>query len=345
MQDAMHIIFTLEDCVERQVLDDLCRSVVYIFAEGPHALDIIRMHIDKEIKVQDHSGTLFRSNGGTSKTMTYYTHCVGLEFLYKCLHETILECIANASDTAEVDSSKLKKDEDVNLNRWTLMAATQKILLAIIRGTDTMPTQMREICQYLQHQCLVKFEDSRHTSVGGYIFLRLFCPALTSPVQFGLTKTKPNDQATRMLILISKALQNLANGIEFGGKEKHMIQINELVTQNLEKVRQYFDTISMVPENAARSPIIPMPKDVRQRALACVFQTMLSNRDTLDAALKNHPALKARFESFMENPAAEPAEMLEKKSTARNLKKGSPQIEKKDGVTVDISPDDGVQAR
>jgi GTPase-activator protein for Ras-like GTPase len=53
--------------------------------------------------------------------------------------------------------------------------------------------------------------------VGGFLFLRFICPAVVTPHRYGLTKSAPSPKAGRTLVLISKLLQNLANGVEFDG--------------------------------------------------------------------------------------------------------------------------------
>jgi len=44
-------------------------------------------------------------------------------------------------------------------------------------------------------------------------------------------------------LLISKVLQNVANGVQF--KEEHMASMNDFVTRNREKIFGFFDTISV----------------------------------------------------------------------------------------------------
>jgi len=58
--------------------------------------------------------------------------------------------------------------------------------------------------------------------VSGFIFLRLLCPALLNPRQFGLVSETPPMAATRSLVMVAKCLQNLANLIEFGGKVRRI---------------------------------------------------------------------------------------------------------------------------
>lgn len=78
-------------------------------------------------------------------------------------------------------------------------------------------------------------------SVGALFFLRFLSPALLYPERFGfgppsccriicshaLTEP-PSPAARRGLVLISKLLQNVANGVEFGAKESCMCCRREL---------------------------------------------------------------------------------------------------------------------
>jgi len=49
----------------------------------------------------------------------------------------------------------------------------------------------------------------------------------------------------RPLILMSKTIQNLANDIRFGAKEKYMMPANPFIDANTERIRQFFDEISV----------------------------------------------------------------------------------------------------
>lgn len=54
------------------------------------------------------------------------------------------------------------------------------------------------------------------------------------------------------MILVSKVLQNLANGVEFGSKESHMVALNDFILENMPTVHSFFDNLtvsSFVPSN------------------------------------------------------------------------------------------------
>ncbi|EFA76778.1 regulator of chromosome condensation domain-containing protein [Heterostelium album PN500] len=119
-----------------------------------------------------------------------------------------------------------------------------------------------------------KFPDNKHSSVGGFVFLRFLCPAIIAPYTAGLVDEAPGPEATRALVLIGKVLQNLANGIEFGQKESFMIPVNRFIIGNLSRLNEYFDKLTDVPDY--RGDYIPIStrdevqKDIRNIHLLIV---------------------------------------------------------------------------
>lgn len=53
----------------------------------------------------------------------------------------------------------------------------------------------------------------------------------------------PEQNVRRQLILISKVLQNLANGVQFGDKEKHMIKLNGFLTSSRPQFEKFINKI------------------------------------------------------------------------------------------------------
>lgn len=96
---------------------------------------------------------------------------------------------------------------------------------------DACPRSVRYICGCLQKAVTAKWPDERFVRtrvVSGFIFLRLLCPALLNPRQFGLVSEQPSPAATRSLVMVAKCLQNLANLVEFGGKVSN-VQVYNLI--------------------------------------------------------------------------------------------------------------------
>lgn len=81
--------------------------------------------------------------------------------------------------------------------------------------------------------------------VSGFIFLRLLCPAILNPRHFNLIAETPSHNASRSLIMVAKCLQNLANLVEFGGKEPYMEVVNPFILKNKERMVYYLDQLSV----------------------------------------------------------------------------------------------------
>lgn len=82
--------------------------------------------------------------------------------------------------------------------------------------------------------------------VSGFIFLRLLCPAILNPRHFNLIAETPSHNASRSLIMVAKCLQNLANLVEFGGKEPYMEVVNPFILKNKERMVYYLDQLSVM---------------------------------------------------------------------------------------------------
>jgi neurofibromin 1 len=79
-------------------------------------------------------------------------------------------------------------------------------------------------------------ETAIGTVVGGFFFLRFVCPAFITPDQHGI---KADAKLKRGLVLFTKILQNVSNGVLFGAKEPFMEPLNPLLREYLEPVKTF----------------------------------------------------------------------------------------------------------
>ena len=63
---------------------------------------------------------------------------------------------------------------------------------------------------------------------------------------FGLLTDPVAPAAMRSLVMIAKCLQNLANLVEFGGKEPYMEVVNPFILKNKERMVVFLDHLSSV---------------------------------------------------------------------------------------------------
>eukprot|EP01063_Lacrimia_lanifica_P002127 TRINITY_DN1109_c0_g5_i1.p1 TRINITY_DN1109_c0_g5~~TRINITY_DN1109_c0_g5_i1.p1 ORF type:complete len:1115 (+),score=413.62 TRINITY_DN1109_c0_g5_i1:75-3419(+) len=77
------------------------------------------------------------------------------------------------------------------------------------QSADCMPVEMRRVVQVIYTACQERKLDP-YPYVGGYLLLRVFGPAITTPHQHNLMK-EPNAVKVRKLLLIARLLQHTAN--------------------------------------------------------------------------------------------------------------------------------------
>lgn len=98
-----------------------------------------------------------------------------------------------------------------------------------------------------------RFPEAKSTAVGGFVFLRLFGPAILTPENAGFAKhalpKSPN--ARKILLQATRIMQNLANNVLFGAKETHMIVLNDFLTTNIYRVTSFLRQISTLPAEEA----------------------------------------------------------------------------------------------
>lgn len=132
-----------------------------------------------------------------------------------------LKKILDAKQSCELNPTKLEKLEEVCANAELLLSLLDAVVDSIFRSVDACPPTIRFICGCLQRSCANNWPNDpliKTRVVGSFIFLRLLCPAIVNPRDFGLCDDTPSETAARNMILIAKCLQNLANLVEFGIK-------------------------------------------------------------------------------------------------------------------------------
>jgi hypothetical protein len=103
-----------------------------------------------------------------------------------------------------------------------------------------------EICHFLAQAAHEKFPDAdRRVAVGGFIFLRFFCPAVIAPDAHNLVKTIQSKDIRRGLVLVTKIIQNLANNVVFGGKEAFMVELNPFIVTNHDRVFEFLEGLTV----------------------------------------------------------------------------------------------------
>jgi predicted nucleic acid-binding Zn-ribbon protein len=263
------------------------RSAVRILDAHRKILPLIKHCIVVEVKATENPGTLFRQNTTATRIMTTYTKLTGTPYLNRILKPFIVDVVNSNAQQYEVDPNKVS-GESVDQNLSRLVETAQKILDAILRSANEFPIQLRILASFLGQEVHKKFPNNKHASVGGFLFLRFLCPAMLSPGAYGLLDTTAND-ASRPLVLISKLIQNVSNGVEFGGKEGFMIGANTFITNNIERVKVFFDTLTNLPPQVLSShPSVATLDDATNHDLHYTHDILVKNLPKITKSLAQY---------------------------------------------------------
>lgn len=235
-----------------------------------------QLMLTDEINAAEDMGALFRANTVvTSMLSEYARRGQGLSILQSILQqplkaltsrknlnleinpqlvyrEIVTENLADADTPSAITDDDLSRHPEVNERVGKrldeLINITDYILHRITDSVEMVPYGMRWICKQLSILCRKKFPSADKfqigSIIGGYIFLRFFTPAIGNPSdkKFNFID-EPTKVMRRNLILISKVVQNLSNGVEFGQKEPYMSLLNPFLRDRKPLVQSYFERL------------------------------------------------------------------------------------------------------
>merc|ERR1711916_182784 len=194
---------SLTTTFETHESDNLSKALVYIAETNGEAVNLLKHYMDLEFQSAPNGVQLFRGYNIASKMWTGYLKLdFGLEFIHTALARTLYQVCSELAygDAVELHPDRAAEvDQSVSVNKYRVLGATQTIFESILNSVDIAPANLRYVLHYVKKNCQQKFSDYVHRSVGNFVFLRLFCPAIAAPEVYGLLKEEPEDQARHLL--------------------------------------------------------------------------------------------------------------------------------------------------
>jgi neurofibromin 1 len=89
--------------------------------------------------------------------------------------------------------------------------------------------------------------DVANTAIGAVLFLRFICPAIAAPDAFQVVDGQLSKDDRRACVLVSKVIQNLANGVRFGQKEEFMEPMNAFIDRQTPAYNAFIQEIATRP--------------------------------------------------------------------------------------------------
>ncbi|ETW06379.1 hypothetical protein, variant 1 [Aphanomyces invadans] len=249
VRSDMVVVTALLNTCQRSDKMALLFPLLRIFGSRNALFMLMQWSIDMEVQSALSLATLFRSDDYSSRLLSTYAKAVGLRFIHTaladhiralCTDKTKYSCsdfeLNIIKDPSLSDPAKLQRNAD------NLMQVCQNIVDSILNHMDELPLSFVHVCRYLKEKLIERFLDAEDdydgssspikAIMGGFLFLRFICPAITTPHSYGLLDQIPDASSRRILVLVTKLLFNCSTDVEFGVKEAYMRIVNGFIVQN-----------------------------------------------------------------------------------------------------------------
>ncbi|KAI9222874.1 hypothetical protein BC828DRAFT_377368 [Blastocladiella britannica] len=286
VDQRQHISLCLSRSVDED-RDEAARTLVHVMT-SLNLTDVVLMALcNAEIEATTDPALLFRANSVASKAMDQYLKLSCRNILETSLRP-IIKSILQDNRSCELDKSRIdmvgmmgsatsstgsrdgplggggsaatSADQQHADNLAALSSYLEWTVERIVSSLDDTPPKLRKVFSSLQAFATTRWPDHKDVgcvAVGSFIFLRLFNAAVLGPKLFGLCDVLPSPNAARTLTLLSKSLQQLANGILFdGAKEAYMCSLNATIKSLIPKVREYLQRLATEPVKGQPPPPI-----------------------------------------------------------------------------------------
>eukprot|EP01103_Thecamoeba_quadrilineata_P008673 TRINITY_DN18403_c0_g1_i1.p1 TRINITY_DN18403_c0_g1~~TRINITY_DN18403_c0_g1_i1.p1 ORF type:complete len:562 (+),score=108.44 TRINITY_DN18403_c0_g1_i1:83-1768(+) len=286
--------------------DELFTSVVNVFVHNDLIVSLLKLQFRREIQLKSNTTdptTLFRGETAAVKLMSKYFILEGKTYLHSFVRPLVSKITQSGS--LEVNSQKLDPGENAQDNAIKLLAVTQEFIDQFCQNPNQCPVKFRHVFITVLREVKNIYPQLAETIVGTLLFLRFICPAITCPHQYGIDDVIFNEASQRSLILVSKLLQNLVNGVEFdGSKEKYMVALNGFITNNTNTVKKFIETIvdeDILRKDEANNQHSYKPRTFKtiSSSLTCIRNFLMEHKDVVWDNLTHSPELLSRFKNLV----------------------------------------------
>ena len=290
MEEGFYVVAALADVSDPAPNSraELAAALVKLFVANDLIVPLIELLVKKEVKSAKNPTTIFGTNSIAINVMKVYAKMVGRDYLNSCLR-LLVEEVLGRPQAYEVDRNKLLPGQSLDANWHTLLDITDRFLQSISSSGPICPIEIKHMCQLIHQEVSDHFPDFRniHILTGAFLFYRFFVPAISNPEGYDLIS---NDQKIEMesrrgLLLISKGLQNLSIGAQFGTKEEYLMPMNQFIVSNLRTVRNFVEELAQPTEQPPRFSKIELDGHEKAEALEVIHRHLFAVQDDLEIQL------------------------------------------------------------
>ncbi len=214
LADNLYLCIDLCDNCPASEVDGLASALMDLYETQGNGLQLLKAAVTREIENTVRVVDLLRRNSVATRMLALYARKYGSEYLSSTLAPVLQEFVDSPEDHVfEISADKLgSQDNRASENIEKFMRSLSALSNAFLRSVTNMPLAFREICYTIQKAAVPKFPEASATSVGSFLFLRFFCPAIVAPENDNLLRRHPRRDIRRSLLLLAKVIQNMANG-------------------------------------------------------------------------------------------------------------------------------------
>lgn len=278
--EAIHLCRTASQTAGDKVASSL---VGLLHARGV-VLPFIRAVVEQEVSGTASSAVLFRSNSMAIRILSAFGRLAGEAFLRHHLGDLVRQ-VCSDSTSYEPDPQVVTDAAQSADNIAHIASLTSRFCAQILASEPQFPASFRVICSDVRTIVGKRFEDFWPRAVGGFFFLRFVCPAIASPTTTGLLEPSFNvtKNARRVLILVTKVLQNIAN--QTTSNEAWMQPLNAIAQEQTPVMEAFLDRVSVDAVEAVREAARHELADQAPKSALAVVGPLEELHDSFAAAL------------------------------------------------------------
>lgn len=252
---------------------ELLRHILDLLAYEDQLEDFVGWFLRNELEETASSSLVFR--GVSIASVLFASHFFLEADAY--LRETVLPLVTHVCSIGrswEVNPAAADGDTDVKENTARISTLFEGFLDKIFGKNHRLPASISRLFLRTRELISTRFVDEQIDSgrmLIGFFFLRFLCPVIIAPDRFGLATASPDSKARRGLVIISKLLQNLANGTEFDySKEVYMCEFNHVLSKYRTDLSRFAEELVSCTETPHATPDRLSPA-LRNRAVQFIF--------------------------------------------------------------------------
>ncbi|EAL47110.2 hypothetical protein CL6EHI_174140 [Entamoeba histolytica] len=285
MKKAPNILSTMFS--NRDKAEELADAVLNLTYSKRLALDFVSQMLKEEFETHTDSHSLFRENTSATRVAKSFLAKVGRKYLLD-IYKPFVQEIIHSDISFEIDDHRETDKEKLETNKQNLFEACRKLFDLVIDSFDLLPPGVKLLARIFNEYAAQFFgelsDDSRNSLTGSFIMLRYINPAIFSPEKYGIVDDPKEISMSgrRNLILLSKVLQNLSNGVKFiQEKEPFMLPLNVILDEYLDKFKRYFRRIVNVAKNFPFVLVVEETAITDMKPIALIHKELCERADEI----------------------------------------------------------------